>query len=178
MIKLEGKKTLFISPPLTTTSGPSSWRINRTTKGLGQLVKYVDEVYLSSVDLPASPSSASSQLAYLVELETDLYSGDMTCNDPRAGAAKFKTYNDDNLSYNMTMSSDRAHQWKSAMIIEVKGILKQRTWEPIGRNKLPKEKPILPGTWALKLKRLPDGSPLKFKATYCVRGYEQITGVD
>ena len=37
---------------------------------------------------------------------------------------------------------------------------------------------MLPGTWAFKLKRLPDGSPLKYKTRYCVRGDKQIIGVD
>lgn len=37
---------------------------------------------------------------------------------------------------------------------------------------------ILPRTWAFKLKRRPDGTPLKFKARYCVRGNLQTAGVD
>ena len=90
------------------------------------------EVYLDSVDLPVSPSSISSQLAYLTELYIDLDSGDMNCNDPWDYAAKFKIYNEDNPSYNIAMSGEQAHEWKSTMILEVKGILKQNNWEPIG----------------------------------------------
>ena len=64
------------------------------------------------------------------------------------------------------------------MITEIKGILKQKTWINIDRKSVPTNKPILPGTWAFKLKRLPDGSPLKYKARYCVRGDKQVAGVD
>ena len=32
--------------------------------------------------------------------------------------------------------------------------------------------------WAFKLKRYPDGSPMKFKARYCVRGDLQREGID
>ena len=69
------------------------------------------------------------------------------------------------------------------MIKEIRQLIKQRTWTPIHRNKVPKTsngdtRPILKGTWAFKLKRLPDGTPLKFKARYCVRGDLQREGID
>lgn len=35
----------------------------------------------------------------------------------------------------------------------------------------------VPGTWAFKLKRRPDGTPLKFKARYYVCGDLQTAGV-
>ena len=37
---------------------------------------------------------------------------------------------------------------------------------------------VLPGTWALKCKQYPDGTPKKHKARFCVRGDRQIHGVD
>ena len=64
------------------------------------------------------------------------------------------------------------------MIIEVKGILKQKIWIRIGRQTAPVNKPVLPETWDFKLKRLPDGSPLKYKAMYCVRGDKEMAGVN
>ena len=76
------------------------------------------------------------------------------------------------------MSGIDAHEWEKAMIIEIKGILKQKTWIGVDRKSVCGDKPILPGTWAFKLKRLPDGSPLKYKARYCVRGDKQVPGVD
>ena len=37
---------------------------------------------------------------------------------------------------------------------------------------------VLPGTWAFKCKRFPDGTPKKHKARFCVQGDRQIFGVD
>ena len=37
---------------------------------------------------------------------------------------------------------------------------------------------ILEGIWAFKLKRFPDGMIKKFKARYCVRGDQQLEGID
>ena len=72
-------------------------------------------------------STTSVQLAYSVERETDLDTGEISCSDPRAYVAKFKVHNEDNLSYQMAMSSEAAHKWEKAMIAEIKGILKQNT---------------------------------------------------
>ena len=186
--------TKFIPTPSPTVTSPSPRRSSRSTKGPRQSMRFSDEAYLldnsrqsvkytgeahfASVPGPIASSATSSQLSYLAELETDLDSGEICCIDPRAYAAKFKTYNADNPSYQMAMSGEMAHEWQKAMIAEVKGILKQKTWVPISRTSMPKGKIILPGIWAFKLKRLPDGSPLKFKARYCVRGDKQIAGVD
>ena len=69
------------------------------------------------------------------------------------------------------------------MKLEIMQLLKQKTWERMNRSDVPKDQDgnprrILKGTWALKLKRLPDGTPSKYKARYCVRGDLQTEGVD
>ena len=87
----------------------------------------MDETYLASADTSDSHSSSSAYLSYLAELDTYLDTGEINCTDPRAYAAKFKTYNEDNPSYTMAMSNEQANEWKKAMIAEVKGILKQKT---------------------------------------------------
>ena len=167
------------STPSGLPSSPTPLRVSkRANKGTRTTVKYVDEAYLASVSSPGIASATSSQLSYLAELETDWDNGELNCTDPRAFAAKFKTYNADNPSYNMALTSDQAHEWEKAMVAEVNGILKQKTWISVDRSKVPSNKVVLPGTWAFKLKRLPDGSPLKYKARYCVRGDKQVAGID
>ena len=37
---------------------------------------------------------------------------------------------------------------------------------------------VLDSTWAFKIKRYPDGTLRKLKARFCVRGFQQIEGVD
>ena len=61
------------------------------------------------------------------------------------------------------------------MKLEIAQLMKQKTWERINRHDVAKDvngasRKILKGTWALKLKRLPDRTPSKYKARYCVRG--------
>ena len=65
-----------------------------------------------------------------------------------------------------------------AMIKEIKTLVEIKAWKAVDRSSVPFNHPILKGTWAFKLKRLPDGSPSKFKARYCVRGDLQREGID
>ena len=37
---------------------------------------------------------------------------------------------------------------------------------------------VFPSTWTFKIKRYPDGLIKKFKARFCVRGDQQVHGVD
>ena len=127
---------------------------------------------------PNSTDSTQARLAYIAELVTNFETGTIEYADPRAYTAKFKTPNTDNPSYHMEMSCEHDHEWEKAMIIEVKNILKKKTWVSVIRNTVPENKPILPGIWAFKLKRLLDGSSLKYKVRYCVRGDKQVAGVN
>ena len=107
----------------------------------------------------------------------------MQCMDSRAYTAKFKTYDDDNPSFAMAMSSSNADKQKDVIITEIRQLLKQSTWGSIPRpsvltDNMGRKRAILPGTWAFKLKRLPDGTPYKYKARYCVRGDKQKAGID
>ena len=149
--------------PNSTDSVRRSLSLNKTL-GSGLGLGYFHDAYLASVPDPSLASTTSAHIAYSVELRTDLNTGGINCSEPRAYAAKFKTHNEDNPSYQMAMTSERAHEWEKAMIIEIKGIIKQNTWKPVDRLSVPKGKVVLPGTWSFKLKRLPDGSPSKYKA--------------
>ena len=104
-------------------------------------------------------------------------------SDARAYLAKHKAPNPDMPSYHEALTGPHAKEYEQAMITEIKQLMAHRTWTSLPRNEVPlgpdnKPRPILKGTWAFKLKRLPDGTPLKFKARYCVRGDLQREGID
>jgi histone deacetylase 1/2 len=84
----------------------------------------------------------------------------------------------DNPTYMEAMSGSDASHYIEAMQQEVLALLQQRTWTRVARKSVPENQKILKGTWAFKLKRLPDGTPLKYKARYCCRGDMQTEGVD
>ena len=133
--------------------------------------------------MDVSRSHQDLQLAYLAELQTDFETGLIHCTDPRAYAAKMKLHDPDNPSFHEAMRGDDVANYVEAMRVEVRQLMKQKTWEYIPRKDVPldndgKPRPVLKGTWAFKLKRLPDGSPHKFKARYCCRGDLQREGVD
>ena len=52
------------------------------------------------------------------------------------------------------------------------------TWKEVKRTSVPAGKKILGGTWVFKRKRNPEGKIIKYKARYCVRGDQQVAGVD
>ena len=111
-------------------------------------------------------------------MESDFDSGELNCIGPRDFAAKFKTYDEDNPSYSMVMTGEYYIEYQRAMVKEIRQLIKQHNWCSIPRSSVPKGKVILSGTWAFKLKCLPDGTNSKLKAKYCIRGGKQIEGID
>jgi hypothetical protein len=49
----------------------------------------------------------------------------------------------------------------NAMKLEIHTLVGQHTWEAVV---CPRDKRVLKGTWAFKLKRLPDGTAYRYKA--------------
>jgi Reverse transcriptase (RNA-dependent DNA polymerase). len=122
-------------------------------------------------------------LLTILELHTDFDTGEINHFDAHAYVAKLKKHDPDNPSFTEAMSGSDAHHYVEAMKKEILALLQQRTWTRVNRNDVPKNpdgsmRKILKGTWAFKLKRLPDGTPLKYKARYCCRGDMQTAGVD
>ena len=171
---------LSVPPSLSSPSGPCC--SSRTTKGTFQPTIYVP-VFLSSVLYPTHLHH-ESELAYLADLSTNFDTRELHCyDDPRAYAAKHKVDDPDMPLYMDALSSPHSEDYMAAMKKEAKQLIKQKTWTAIHHRDIPKTKkgevrPILKGTWAFKLKCLPDGSPSKFKARYCVRGDLQQEDMD
>ena len=162
-------------------------RSSRSTKGQCQSTRLseeqpnyttdiVDKIFLSSSS-SYHESHADTILAYEADLHTNLTTGKIYCHDPRAYAAKTKKkQNTDIQSYHDAMTREHALDYQKAMVTEIRQLVIQNTWKPVDRATISRmqdgtKRPILKGMWAFKLKQLPDGTPLKFKARYCVRGH-------
>ena len=59
----------------------------------------------------------------------------------------------------------------------IKDLEAHDTWKVMTRELLPEGANALPGTWALKVKRYPDGGFRKIKAWFCALEDMQVEGV-
>jgi len=78
-------------------------------------------------------------------------------------------------TFQQAMNGSDAAEYMTAMKLEIQTLKSQNTWVTVDR---PRNKSVLKGTWAFKLKRLPDGTAYRHKARFCARGDMQIEGVD
>jgi hypothetical protein len=163
------------APPLRTPTPPSDGLRQHThsTAGSRQTPRYT-EAFLSKVNTFGYDERYQSNMAYLAEIHTDQNTGEVDISDPRVYAAKRKS-DPDMPTFHEAMRGDQAEQYVEAMKIEVTSLLLQKTWKPIPREEATN---FIKSTWVFKLKRLPDGTPLKSKARFCVRGALQKEGVD
>jgi hypothetical protein len=108
-----------------------------------------------------------AQFAHLADLFTCPDSGVLDIGDPRAYSAKLRGKDADNPTFQQAMHGPDAAEYIKAMKLEIHTLIGQRTWESVDR---PKNHNVLKGTWAFKLKRLPDGTAYRHKARFCARG--------
>jgi hypothetical protein len=153
-------------------AGPQLRRSTPSTAGKFQTARYAD-AFLARVE-DYGDQSNYSQMAYLSELQTDRDEGTVNISDPRVYAAK-KTRDADNPIFHEAMHGYHQEPYLEAMKIEVAALLQQRTYKTTPRSEAGH---VLNSTWVFKLKRLPDGTPSKFKAKFCVRGDLQKEGID
>ncbi|MGH3053429.1 MAG: reverse transcriptase domain-containing protein [Gaiellaceae bacterium] len=74
----------------------------------------------------------------------------------------------DLLSYDEAMRSPYSRQFVEAAADEIRSLEAHGTWDVVPQSDAKTR--ILPGTWAFKLKRTPDGTIKKVKGRFCVRG--------
>lgn len=82
---------------------------------------------------------------------------------------------EDHPTYEEAMNGPLAAGFKKACEIEYNTLVDKDCWEVVDR---PKGRSVISSTWALRVKRYPDGSMRKLKARFCARGFEQIEGLD
>jgi histone deacetylase 1/2 len=79
------------------------------------------------------------------------------------------------LSFKAALDTPDASHWIGACLEELEGLDAMKTWvlmDPPARCN------ILPVKWVFKLKRNQDGTPSRFKARLCAKGFRQKEGVD
>ena len=89
-----------------------------------------------------------------------------------------KKHDPDTPTYREAMNGPHREEFEKAMDAEVDQLRKHKTWTGVKLSHLPAKANVLPGTWAFKVKRYPDGRFRKFKARFCDQGDRQIEGVD
>ena len=102
--------------------------------------------------------------------------GLLTTLHPLAFAAKAN--NEDTPNFHQAMNGPDAEGYYEAMEKEMEQLEEKNPWDEIPIETVPEGANILDSTWAFKRKRFPDGRVRKLKARFCVRGDQQIEGVD
>jgi len=86
-------------------------------------------------------------------------------------ALKAKSRHDPDLpSVHEALTGNHSKEFFKAMDKEILDLESMGTWEIIARNQLPSQTKVIPSTWAMRIKRFPDGRLNKFKERFCVRG--------
>jgi hypothetical protein len=109
------------------------------------------------------PDGHAAQLVYMAELFMCSDAGAVNITDPRIYAAKTARNDPDMPTFQQAMNGTEAGKYIKAMKLEIHTLIEQHTWESVV---LPKDKPVLKGTWAFKLKCLLDGTPYRYKARF------------
>ncbi|MGH7954661.1 MAG: reverse transcriptase domain-containing protein, partial [Gloeomargaritales cyanobacterium] len=159
---------LFRSPPVISTR---SGRVSRAPQRLSpepSKKRYGCESYFTS-----HYCSLAQAFVTMEDILKDPETNQLDGIHPMAFASK--PTNEDNPRYHEAMAGSHKEEFCEAMRREIEELTKQKTWEVVER---PKDKPVLPCTWAFKIKRYPDGRIRKHKARFCVRGDKQVDGID
>jgi hypothetical protein len=75
----------------------------------------------------------------------------------------------DTLTHDQAMAdTEHISKWRAAAETEIRTLEQMGMWIEVPQTEVTSK--ILPGTWAYRRKRSPDGEIKKYKARYCIRG--------
>lgn len=114
-----------------------------------------------------------ANLLHFVNMVTDQRHG--TIEDWHPALLATQANAADNPTWEEAMNGpDKVGYWEAA-VTEIQTLKDKECWDVVDREHWMN---VLPGTWAFKCKRYPDGRIKKFKGRFCARGDRQIDGVD
>lgn len=129
----------------------------------------------------ATSSALSQHMIHLRALGTDPYTGFQEsfhpCTIQSELALKAKKTSDPDLpSIREALTGNHSPEFFKAMDSEIASLESMGTWEITERSNLTPGTKVIPGTWAFRIKRFPDGRLNKFKSRFCVRGDMMLKG--
>ena len=98
-----------------------------------------------------------------------------TLEDWNPWALAAKVNDADTPNWHEAMSGPNAEGFKQACLEEIRVLERMEVWDVVERQPWMS---VLPGTWAFRIKRYPDGLVRKLKARFCARGDRQTKGID
>jgi hypothetical protein len=114
-------------------------------------------------------------IAYLLAFYTYHEAGSIEFSDPEIYMAVHRPEPD---THHEAISQPDWDEFSDAALLEIRTLEKMNTWRVVLESEVRKNKKILGGTWVFKRKRDTSGKITKHKARYCVRGDQQVAGVD
>ena len=155
----------------------------------GETVRSTDSSYVAAIacailDAPGLEHNFRYALALTIDFRhktiEEFHPGVVQC--PQAlmcplGLKATKQKDPDLPTYQEAMTGEWAEEFVKAMEAEVMQLEAHKTWELVPRSTVPEGVSVLPGTWAFRIKRFPNGDFRKCKARFCVRGDRQIEGI-
>ncbi|MHA7927723.1 MAG: hypothetical protein ACX936_21195, partial [Marinobacter sp.] len=127
--------------------------------------------WTKTVDALKSPNLARLWSSCLAEQDFDLETFEWL--HPLLLSTKANA--EDNPSWDEAMNGPLADGYMKAAETEIETLEQMDVWDVVAREGWMN---VIPGTWAFRCKRFPDGSVRKLKGRFCVRGDKQIDGVD
>jgi hypothetical protein len=138
----------------------------------------LDSAFLAKLDWsPAADlrraSSALKEMVHYLSQVTDVDTDTVEELLPMMLSARANDA--DTCTWSEAMAGPDSNGYWDAAQTEIATLVEKNTWTVIDRQPWMR---VLRGTWAFRCKRFPDGSIRKLKGRFCVRGDDQLPGID
>jgi hypothetical protein len=148
------------------------------TEAINRQQKQATALVSSLIERMYNTDKRNRDSTYRSMMTADLSEGCVDYTDPLAYAAATGSSDPDTLRHHEAMRAPDWEEFRESALKEIKTLEELGTWEEIQRSQVTAGKKVLDGTWVFRRKRFPDGKLRKHKARFCVRGDQQVAGID